>query len=214
MFGRASNSLSFERVRLRLMSAGLLSIGNGGTAIALTSRTRGEGVSTVAAGLVSAMGIAEPGHVLVLDVDSSNKRVRDILQVQAEVVKLEDLGETDGDVSERVTRIKELGVDLLAVTVSDCPPVTLAERTGALLEQLRARYRITVIDVGAISGRDAHCWLTCGDHSVLVVDTTTTTREALERLQIELEQFRITLSGFILNKRAYHVPELFYRLLS
>jgi len=213
MFRRLPRPASLERIRLRMLSLGYLDGGDTTAVIALTSRLRREGVSTVVAGLARAFGAVNPGGVLVLDADPNRRRVTDLMRVRTTPVRLEDLDLEDFDLSSFIARKEEFGVDVMTISTSDRPGLGWEQKAKLLLDLLRRRYRVIFLDAGALAGEQAQIWLAHSDHRVLVFDTKIATREALERLRKELDQTGITLSGLILNKRQYPVPRIFYRMV-
>lgn len=213
MFRRLPRPASLERIRLRMLALGYLDGADTATVIALTSRARREGVSTVVAGLAGAFATAESGRVLVLDTDSSGRRVTNLLRVATTPVRLEELEFDTMDVSDVIARSTKFDVDVLTVSSSDRSGLEWERNAKRLLDTLRRTYRVILVDAGALTGEQAQFWLGCSDHRVLVYDTKVATREVLERLRRELDQTGITLSGMILNKRQYPVPRLFYHMV-
>jgi Mrp family chromosome partitioning ATPase len=196
-----------------MLSLGYVDGGDTTTVIALTSRLRREGVSTIVAGLARAFGAANPGSVLVLDADPSSRRVMNLMRVRATPLGLEDLDLEDFDLSSFVARKEDFGVDVVAISTSGRSGLGWEQKAKTLLDRLRRRYRVIIVDAGALAGEQAQFWLAHSDHRVLVFDTRVATREALERLRRELDQTGITLSGLILNKRQYPVPRIFYHMV-
>jgi Mrp family chromosome partitioning ATPase len=213
MFRRLPRPASLEPIRLRMLSLGYLDGGDHATVIALTSRLRREGVSTVVAGLARAFGAANPEGVLVLDADPSGRRVTDLMRVRVTPVRLEDLDLEDFDLPSFVARKEDFGVDTMAISASGRTGLGWEQKAKALLDRLRRSYRVIFVDAGALSGEQAQIWLTYSDHRLLVFDTGVATHEVLERLRRELDQTGITLSGTILNKRVYPVPRILYHMI-
>jgi len=213
MFRRLPRPASLERIRLRMLSLGYLNGAASATVIAFTSRMRREGVSTVVAGLAREFGKSNPGQVLVLDADASGRRIASLLRVATVPVPLAELQLGDLDLSAIVTRKKDFDVDILTIASSDRGGPEWEQTAKALLVGLRRRYRVILVDAGALSNERAQFWLACSDHRVLIYDTKVATREALERLRREIDQGGIKLSGMILNKRQYPVPGLFYHMV-
>jgi Mrp family chromosome partitioning ATPase len=207
-FRRLPKPASYERIRLTMLAKWLPKAQDGCTVIAFTARTRGEGVSTVVAGLACAFGAADPGEVLVLDVSGSKRSVSRLLGVKAGAAPHAGAA----DLPQWITRADGHGIDIFALADAgglrwDSP--RLAE---AVLARLRPNYRTILIDAGSLGAGWAACWLRGASYRVLVVDATLATQEILEHQRNELERSGIALDGSILNKRTYHIPRLFYWL--
>jgi Mrp family chromosome partitioning ATPase len=211
-FRRLPKAASFERIRLNIVSKWLLKSQDDCTVIAFTSRSRGEGVSTVVAGLARSFGHADPGGVLVLDGSGGKRGVSRLLGVKAMPATLPDR-ETDlQELEHWITPARRHGVDILAL--ADVGPLRWSSPKFCqmVLARLRPSYRTILVDAGALAASWAACWLGCSNYRVLVIDSSIATREVLEHHRNELERGGIVVDGSILNKRSYPIPRLFYWL--
>lgn len=202
---------AFEAPRLRLLAAGML--GHPGAAVALTAGGRGEGVSTVAIGLAAALARTEGSRVLLVDGTPLGLRAYTMLGVEAATTPLRELEAGEAEPGAHIRVIERLGFDLLAL--ADVPGRAAAP-SSALIEawsRLRAGYDSIVVDVGSMRSEAPHLWKSWVDHTVLLLDTTRVTREAVQSQRRSLEHTGLRLAGFILNKRRYHVPAGLYRTL-
>lgn len=201
--------VSFERIRLNLISRWLQKPGEGCKVVAFASRSRGAGVSTVVAGLARSFGAADPGRVLVLDASGLNHGVAHYLGVR---VAPAELPKETGDLRQRITRNGERGVDMLALAGAAPLRPDSATAVQALLASVRTGYQTILVDAGALDAGWATCWLASSDFRVLVVDGATATREVLLHQRRQLDQSGIRFDGFILNKRPYPIPRFLYWL--
>lgn len=212
IFRRLPKPESFEHLRVNMLSKWLLNGSDKATVIAFTSRSRGEGVTTVAAGLARAFGMADPGGVLVLDAAPSRLRIADMLKTNRQQTSFYNFEAGSMDLSTAVIRDSKHGVDILAL--SDAGPSRPGSSTKArsIIDLLRPNYRVILLDAGPLSNGWSAPWLACSNYRVLVIDASKTTREALEHQRKQSEQGGITLDGSILNKRAYPIPKSLYWL--
>jgi len=198
---------SFEALRRRIVTAEpSRSNRNDAIVVALTARTRGEGVSTVALALARSFARHGDGRVLLIDADGTgNDLVRRAPGGIASIVH----GPDDLNVQEEIHSIDDWDVDLLAVSAAD----------GRLLEgpqwedffsAMRTRYDVIVVDAGSLQQGLVHIWSAVASQLLLVVDTTRTTVQALERLAKELKSAKLAMSGVVLNKREYPIPQFLY----
>lgn len=211
MFRRAPESQTFDQIRLRLLAAGLLGGNTRSATVLLTSRRQGDGVSTIVAGLAKSAGTAWPGRVLVLDVDETRERVGDRLHGNVPAVSIHDVLSNHEVVEDKIITDPALGIDILALNGR---AGTTGDDARSLLQALSSRYQVVFVDVGAMFGPGAHAWLGCDGAALMVVDSTSTTVPALERVRSEVDQSNFELAGFILNRRRFPIPAFLYRWLN
>lgn len=212
IFRRLPKPESFEHIRVGMLSKWLLESGDKATVIALTSRSGGEGVTTVAAGLARAFGTADPGGILVLDAAPSRLRVADLLKIKGTPVSFYNVEAGSLDMASAVVRDSKHGVDILALSEAgpSRPGSTVKART--IVDQLRPNYRVILLDAGPLSNGWAAPWLACSNYRVLVIDASKATREVLEHQKKQFDQGGVVLDGSILNKRVYPIPKALYWL--
>jgi Mrp family chromosome partitioning ATPase len=196
----------FDGVYVRLVSSGLLDGAKRAAVLALVSRVRGEGVTTLCVGL--GRTIAATGkRVLLLDAAPVGTRAGAVLGLSAEPLTLD--GHPDAAVVERaITAAPRDGFDVLAVAGAK-----LAEPEWAgVRDALAQRYDAIIVDTGSLDTDVPHRWRGAVDKTLLVMDAQQTTYEILERLKADLDHASFRLSGFVMNRRAFPVPALVYRL--
>jgi MinD-like ATPase involved in chromosome partitioning or flagellar assembly len=148
----------------------------------------------------------------VLDTDSHQQQLTKRLNQKATPFLLDDIETEDVDLSSHIVQDTTHGISLLAIDSGRTGPGSAARRQS-LLDQLRVKYRIILIDAGALTDGQASGWLNCSSSNILVIDTTTTTREMLFSTRNDLEETGITFTGSILNKRVIHIPRFLYWLV-
>lgn len=214
IFNRLPKQGSFEHIRVAMVSKWLMTAEyeDAATIIALTSRSSGEGVTTVAAGLARAFGRTDPGNVLVFDAAPSRLRIGDLLIGQTNHVGLFNLESGSLDQPISVACDSKHGVDILALSEIGYFRSDSATKATSLVERLRWNYRVILVDAGPLSKDWAAHWLAYSTYRVLVVDASMATREVLEYQRKQLEQEGFSLDGSILNKRPYPIPKALYWL--
>lgn len=173
------------------------------TVISFTSGSPGEGVSTVVAGLSRTFAADYTCKVLVIEVAPGKNTISSILSHEKPVEHEEVYG--------YFTRDEKLGVDIITLS-STAGHSRNSQQANAILDRFRANYNIILVDAGALSHSNSTYWLTTSDYRVLVIDSSTTTREMLENKTRELAHSPIELDGTILNKRVYPIPNSLYWL--
>jgi len=83
----------------------------------------------------------------------------------------------------------------------------------ATIERLEHSTDVIIVDAGSLRATVALQWARFAGTRLLVVDGNRTTAEALHRLGEELRRAGIEISGVVLNKRRYWVPQVLYRHL-
>ncbi len=216
----------FDALRLRLIAAEPPDANrNDALVYIMTSRTPGEGVSTVSAGL--ARSFIRHGTDKVLLLEANGKPNGHAATSSA----AKGTGPAGWGAAEKSPRANtegeaagpgEVNYDAAIEQVEDGGPDTLPlsamngrqEPSGPPWEDyfsgLRARYDVIVVDAGALDSKTPYYWSKKANHVLLVVDATRTTAEALERLRKDLKTAKLDITGVVLNKRQYPIPKLFY----
>ena len=200
--GQRAVDRDFDALRLRLTAAEPPDPNRNDALIyILTARTRGEGVSTVCAGLARSFAKHDTGRVLLLDAKSRGN------------------GHTKGpgaanavsgiDFDEAIRRVEDWQVDVLSLAERD-EPLPSGAPWEDYFSGLRARYDVIVVDAGALDSRSPYYWSEKANHVLLVVDSTRTSVQALQRLRKDLKTAKLTITGVVLNKREYPIPKMFY----
>ena len=198
----------FDALRLRITAAeGPNFRRNDALVVTMTSRTAGEGVSTVSAGLARSFARNGAERVLLVDADSARN---DIAQRApgndaTMILKTEDL-----DPNVPIGTVERWGVDVLALAAGRRSGFPKEMPWQDYFSALRTRYDVIVVDTGALTSQGPYYWADTASQALLVVDTSRTSIEALERLREELKTSKLTVTGVVLNKRDYPIPKWFY----
>ena len=204
LFKHTPKPASFERIRIQILSRWLLNKDKNCTVFAFTSKSPGEGVSTVVAGLARSFGSAKVGNILVLDVSNSRHGVARLLNI----TKLVSFSDLPG----HVTRDEDLGIDVITLADDSHNNIGTEKHANSLLIKLQENYNIILIDAGPLSCSTGTYWLVNSDYNILIIDSSKTTRESLEYQKKEFENSDISIDGSIINKREYHIPNSLYWL--
>jgi Mrp family chromosome partitioning ATPase len=198
-----------EATRLRLLSAGLL--GRRGIALALAGSGRSAGVSTLAVGLAGSLVQHGTSKVLLVDGTPLGHRAGAMMGWTGTVLPASDLAQPVERLHAALHRPAGFDFDLLAL--ADAPGASLREPAAEPWGALRAGYDAVVVDAGSITTDTPFRWAGWVDGVALVLDTARATREAIGQQRRALDAAGLRLSGFILNKRKFHVPAALYRAL-
>ncbi len=237
LFKRILKSPSFEKIRSQILSRWVLKSKKNCSVIAMTSRLRREGVTTVTRGLARSFRPTYTGKILLVYAGRKHPRRASILDVIAQ----QDLG----TLSEYIIPDKKLGCDTvrLANTSQDSINVSPSspddddstvdiqfDDDGTLLEdsfslnrryeltrrifrQFKTMYNIILVDAGSLNNPNGIFWLLNSDVNILVIDCLRTTRESLDYQRREFENLGFSIDGSILNKRKFPIPNFLYWLV-
>lgn len=184
--------------------------------IGVTSCSRCEGVSTVAANLASSLAEMSDGGVLLVDANSHDPSIHRIFKTLLSPGLLDILvtGQTD-DGDERVIH-RVAGLDFLTAGGANGsarkPPNP--DHLARFLQMAKQDYRFIVVDMPALDedGSVVRLAGSC-DGLVLVVETERLRWEAVSKARQQLQQWNSNVLGVLLNKRRYPVPNWVYAAL-
>lgn len=201
----------FEQIRLCVATAKASVSAGEVLSVSLTSRLPGEGVTTVALGLARTFGRTLDGKVLLIDAVTSKSgetSPRGIAGTQ--FIPNADV-ERPNELATHIVPVDGAGFDVLRVCRDTLAAPAYEKYVPTLLTNLGGQYEVIVVDTGALDWHGSFAWSRCVRQSLLVVDTTRTTIWALKRMRKELDERHLTVSGVVLNKRAYPIPRFLYR---
>lgn len=184
--------------------------------IGVTSCSRYEGVSTVAANLACSLSEMGSGSVLLMDANSHDPSIHRIFQTQLspgllDVVAAGYKGSGDNEIVRRAAKLNVL----TAGGADGSPARTLTvDHLVRFLHTTRQEYRFIVLDMPALD-EDGSVVRLAGlcDGVVLVVETERLRWQAVARARQQLQQWNINILGALLNKRRFPVPNWVYAAL-
>jgi Mrp family chromosome partitioning ATPase len=169
--------------------------------IAVTSCTKGAGVTTVAAGLAACLSETGEGNVLLVDMTKERAAAQHFWRGEPECSLNEAL--YDGDRA-------QVQDNLYVVTEpasGDGRPQNLPLRFAQLVPKLKAgKYDYIIFDMPAISQTSVTALLAATmDQVLLVIESERTERELVQQATVLLAQSKASVS-VVLNKTQNHVP--------
>jgi capsular exopolysaccharide synthesis family protein len=183
--------------------------------LGVTSCTRGEGVSTVAANLATTAATLTASRVLLVDTNLENPTVHNSFGLSLGPGLAESL--IDG--TRLITNVQSLGNSSLEV-------LTAGRRTGTTFEAfhqpnllplvaaLKENYDLVIFDMPAtVQSSGAARLAGMLDGVLLVVAAEETRCEVAKRTKDLLTRDNTNLLGVVLNKQQQHVPNWLYRTL-
>lgn len=204
---------TFERIRSRLLSLGISLGGGGNTVLTITSRLRGEGVTTIAIGFAVEMAKDGKENTLLIDASSEGKRVANTLNINITPISLEDINKVDVDIKGFIKYLSDLNLDILSLSMNSSGNSNFIDFNTEFWSKIRSQYKFIIVDAGSCQKALPRFWADWADHTALVLDPTLTNVDILKRFNGDLDRFGIKLSGFIMNKRTFHIPKFLYNLV-
>jgi capsular exopolysaccharide synthesis family protein len=184
--------------------------------IGVTSCSRLEGVSTVAANLASCLSESGGGSVLLVDANTHHPSIHRIFRTRlspglVDLLATEAVSNGDGTIVHRAVNLSVLTAGSANGTT---PKIINSDNLIKYLESTRQDYRFTVVDIPALS-EDTSAIRLAGscDGVVLVVETQRLRWETIERTKQQLQQHDVNVLGVLLNKRRFPVPHWIYAAL-
>lgn len=187
---------------------------SGGRVVGVTSCSRQEGVSVVAANLALCAADVYSGRVLLIDANPRHASVASRFQVK------QSPGLTDCVTGQSAVQecVRSTSHQNLFVLPSGSPAKNAGrfseERTCASFSQLRNDFDLIVIDCPPAGELDETLLASqVADGFLLVLEAERIRKQVAQRVKQRLEQGHARLLGVVLNKRKNHIPEWLYRRL-
>lgn len=202
---------SVFRERLLLHANGSL---HGPYVIGVTSCSRSEGVSTVAANLASSLAEQTYGAVLLVDANISDPSIHRIFRMRLSPGLVEALAANHGGDGPVIHRAASLSILTAGSVNGSSAKLVTADALGFFLHSAKQDYQFIVIDMPA-AGEDGSLVRLAGlcDGVVLVVEAQRLRWEVVAKAKQQLQQWNINVLGVLLNKRRYPVPDRVYAAL-
>lgn len=208
---RSENSPNpLDQVYVRLLGTAMQ---RASSVLGVTSARRKEGTTTLALGLARAAQRAGAGRTLVVDAAPRGKRVARYLGIRCPLLEEPEALARGGSERDRLIA-HDARSKLDVLTLPDHRlSCLLPEHWTPAMAALRDVYPCIVVDLADLQTPVPGAWQSRMDELTLVVDTTRATVESLGRLRKDLANSGLRPSGFVLNKRRFYVPSLFYRIV-
>jgi uncharacterized protein involved in exopolysaccharide biosynthesis/Mrp family chromosome partitioning ATPase len=198
-------------VNERLLQSLNGSVGSG-YVIGITSYSRHEGVSTIAANLARAMSDRYAGKVLVIDANTAYPSLHKILGVGLSP-GLTDIIKTCSakDAIRQIYNLRAISAGMDPDCLTDG---LMWERFKHLLAESKKRYRITIIDIPAMTqGALASKIAAACDGVIMVIEAERLRWEAGQNWCKQLDARKVKPIGAVLNKRRFYIPHWIYKAL-
>jgi capsular exopolysaccharide synthesis family protein len=184
--------------------------------IGITSCSRAEGVSTVAANLASCLAAHSTADVLLVDANTHNPSLHRIFRARlspglAEILMANPKSNINEPIIHRTVNLNVLPA---GSANGSSGKIFTSDNLAGFLRTIKQDYRFTVIDMPALDQDSAALSLAgfC-DGIVLVVETERLRWETVAKAKQQLQRSNINTLGVLLNKRRFPVPNWIYAAL-
>jgi Mrp family chromosome partitioning ATPase len=213
--GSNDTDRDFDQLRDRLLApADALPIR--GRLVTLFSLQQGEGVTAVTVGL--ARSASRLGGMRTLIIEHGQETEGAVERLRRTGISLLPPAPSDARADAALSPASHIhstngrGIDLLRLDPTTASLVS-PENWDRMLDALRSRYGLILVDAGSRRNPGAAIWQQRADQALLVIDASRTTAEQVEGLRQTLSPAGGAPIGIVLNKRRYHIPDAVYRLL-
>lgn len=199
---------AFEQIRVRMLSFGTTLNAGDNTVLTITSRLPGEGVTTIALGL--AAELAREGKTLFIDASPEGESLGESLGIDTDPLTIENISRANPQTKRYITQLSDPDIDILSLSIPERSKNNSIDFSIPFWSEIRSYYKSIIVDSGSLQKPSALIWASWTDHTLLAIDASITTRETLERFSSNLKKSNLNISGFIMNKRPFHIPDFLW----
>ncbi len=199
----------YQRLRASVLS---ITVPAGLHTIMVTSSRHGEGTTTVALGLSTALARERDARVLFMEANLRSPSLRYVLPVDSPL-GLSDYALGRAAPEAIITRVDEW--NLSVITAGAQPAATVGvEALDALLTRLQAQFDFIVMDVAPVNAyADASVIAPKVDGVILVVEADRTPVVEAEAAKRQLDKVGARILGVVLNRQRSYIPAFIENLL-
>ena len=199
----------YQKLRASLVS---IAVPSGLHTILITAPRHGEGATTVAIGLATALAKERESRVLLVEGNLRTPSFGAILALTTDT-GLSDFAAGRAAAEALATRLDGYGFSVIAAGLTRGQPLDL-EVLDALLARLRSQFDFIVIDGPPVNAyADASVLATKVDGVILVVEADRTPVNDAETAKRQLDKVGARILGVVLNRRRSYVPAFLESIL-
>ena len=184
-----------------------------GKTVMITSASRGEGASTIAAGLAVTGSLAKKGgRIALVDFNLRSPAIHSILGLRQSPGLTEVLAEGKDAISVAQPVNDLLDVYTVGALSMQSLSVLKSEAVEEFFNKLSEKYEYIIVDVASANHfPDSQVLSAILREAVIVIDSDKTPREAVAQAKKRIESGGGKVSGLIMNKRTFPIPNFLYR---
>lgn len=199
----------YQKLRASLVS---IAVPSGLHTILVTASRHGEGATTVAIGLVTALSKERDSRVLLVEANLRTPCVAEILPITTEAGVV-DFAAGRAAPEALATRLDGFNFSVIAAGLPPTRPIDL-EVLDALVTRLRSQFDFIVLDGPPVNRyADASVLATKVDGVILVVEADSTPVVEAEAAKRQLDKVGARILGVVLNRRRSYIPAFLESIL-
>jgi capsular exopolysaccharide synthesis family protein len=192
----------YQKLRASVVS---IPVPSGLHTILLTSPCHGEGTTTVALGLATALAKERDARVLLVEGNFRSPSFSGVLPLTSEV-GVSDFAAGRATPEALATRLEQLNLSVIAAGAS-ARPDTSVEIVDVLVGRLQSQFDFIIIDGSPVNSyADASVLATKVDGVILVVEADRTPVSEAEAAKRQLDRVGARILGLVLNRRRSYIP--------
>jgi Mrp family chromosome partitioning ATPase len=196
----------YQKLRASLVS---IAVPAGLHTVLVTAPNHGEGATTVAVGLASALGRERESRVLLVEGNWRTPCFRSILPIPGEP----DESAGRGSPESLAMRLEELNFSVIPAGSAQATAIDL-DMIDGLLSRLRSQFDFIVVDGPPVNSyADASVLATKVDGVILVVQADKTPVVEAENAKRQLGKVGARILGVVLNRRRSYIPAFLESIL-
>lgn len=199
----------YQRLRASVLS---IAVPSGLHTVLVTAPRHGEGATTVAVGLASALARERETRVLLLEANVRTPCFGIMLPLST-AAGLTDFAAGRAAPEALLTRLDDLNVSVIAAGSAPSPTVSV-EVVDTLLARLQTQFDFVIIDGPPVNSyADASVIATKVDGVILVVEADRTPVAEAEAAKRQLDKIGARILGVVLNRRRSYIPAFLESIL-
>ena len=204
-----STEEEYHKLRASLVS---IAVPSGLHAILVTAPRHGEGASTIAIGLATALAKERESRVLLVEANLRTPCFSGVLPLTSEA-GIVDFASGRAAPEALAMRLEDVNLSVIAAGSVSTRPIDL-EIVDALITRLRPQFDFIVIDGPPVNRyADASVLATKVDGVILVVEADSTPVVEAEAAKRQLDKVGARILGVVLNRRRSYIPAFLESIL-
>ncbi|HVM98543.1 MAG TPA: CpsD/CapB family tyrosine-protein kinase [Candidatus Acidoferrales bacterium] len=199
----------YQRLRASVVS---MAVPSGLHTVLISASNHGEGATTVAVGLATALAKERETRVLLVEANVRTPCLGAVLPL-ATTAGLSDFAAGRAAPEALVTRLEDVNLSVIAAGNAPSPAMNL-EVVDALLTRLQSQFDFVILDGPPVNNyADASVIATKVDGVILVVEADRTPVAEAEAAKRQLDKVGARILGVVLNRRRSYIPAFLESIL-
>ncbi|MBI3785423.1 MAG: CpsD/CapB family tyrosine-protein kinase [Deltaproteobacteria bacterium] len=205
----SANQEDYQRLRASVVS---MAVPSGLHTVLICASHHGEGATTVAVGLASALAKERETRVLLVEANVRTPCLGAVLPLST-TAGLSDFAQGRAAPEALVTRLDDVNLSVIAAGNAPSPTMNL-EVIDSLLTRLQSQFDFVILDGPPVNNyADAAVIATKVDGVILVIEADRTPVAEAEAAKRQLDKVGARILGVVLNRRRSYIPAFLESIL-